>query len=632
MVCLLFFAPLEVAFWAAGMPTLLETEDPFRGFSTLVSAFEREGDVCRTRRAIADSTINDQNFQIEKPQNGLRIFCLGGSSSYGFPWNAQAAFGGVLADLLAESHLELSVEVVNASGISYGMHRVNIVADELLAYDPDIFIVYSGHNEFVEPAFFDALKGRGGTRTRLAYVLAHSRVYSGMHRLFVGDRDTRKSVADMFDADVRRDQSRIYTPKEKEEIVAEFRAQLERLVRRAKGSGVRVLLATVPCNQSEWRPEASVTGTAMTATDIERWREFIHTGRQELNLGDFKAAASNFELAVGIARGHSESHFLLAEAYKGLKQWDQAREQYGLACDFDASPARRVSEINDAIRSVAQQEGALLADIDKIFEDRSEHGLVGFNLIEDYVHPTLDGHKLIAWHLWDAIEQAGWINGEGQAAKAVYDRVLAERKSSPTTRPSATWVQNQGILFWKQGNTEAAIQKFRQAVELEPDYAGVMVNLGTLLNKVGRHAEALPILRRALEIDPRDAGGHQALASALYGVGYVEEPEQHFNEALRLQPQSAKIHSAYGNMLQSLSHLDQAETRYREALRYEPDHAGALNGLAVVLIRKGEPKKALPCLQKAFATNPEDEIARRNLETLRKQLKGMTNGEIPRSE
>ena len=620
MVCLLFFAILEVAFWVAGTPTLLETEDPFRGFSKLVSAFEREGDVYRTRRAIADSTINDQNFQVEKSQNGLRIFCLGGSSSYGFPWNAQAAFGGVLADLLAESHPELSVEIVNASGLSYAMHRVNIVADELLAYDPDIFIVYSGHNEFVEPAFFEALKSRGGTRTRLAYALAHSRVYAGMHRLFVRDRDTQQSAADMFDAHVRRDQSRVYVPEEKEAVVTEFRARLERLVRRAMGSGVRVLLATVPCNQSEWHPEASATGTTLNAADIERWRELIRTGRQELNQGEFKAAAANFESAVGIAPGHAESRFLLAEAYRGLKQWDQAREQYGHACDLDASPARRVSAINEAIRSVAQQQGALLVDVDEIFEDRSENGLVGFNLIEDYVHPTREGHELIAWHLWDAIEQAGWMNGKGQATRAVYDRVLAERNSRPTTGPSATWVQNQGILFWKQGNIEAAIQKFRQAVELEPEYAGVMVNLGTLLSTEGRHTEALPVLRRALEIDARDAGGHQALASALYGVGDVEEAEKHFNEALRLQPQSAKIHGAYGNMLQSLDRLDQAETRYREALRYEPDHARALNGLAIVLIRKGEPEKALPHLQKALATNPEDEIARTNLETLKEQL------------
>ncbi len=619
-VCLIVFTIFEIGFWAAGMPRLLETEDPFKGFSNLVSAFEREGDVYRTRRAIADSTINDQSFRVEKPQNGVRIFCLGGSSSYGFPWNAEAAFGGVLADALTASHPKLSVEVVNASGLSYAMHRVNIVADELLAYEPDIFIVYSGHNEFVEPALFEALKEQGSTRTRLEYMLAHSRVYAGMHKLITSQRVTNQGTTAIFDAHVRRDQSRVYLPVEKKAIVAEFHARLERLVGRAKDSGVRVLLATVPCNQSEWRPEKSATGAAVSAADIERWRRFTRSGRESLNQREFDAAASEFEQAIRIAPDHAESHFLLARAYEGLEQWELAREQYRLACDLDVSPARRVSAINEAIRSIGQKQDVLVVDLDAIFEEHSENGLVGFNLIEDYVHPTPEGHELIAWHLWDAMEQAGWLNGKGRAIRNVFDRVIAERNSKPMSKPSATWVQNQGILFWKQGNTQAAIQKFREAVELAPEYAGVMVNLASLLNNVGQYEEALTTIRRALEIDPNHPGGHSALAASLARAGNVPEAETHFKEALRLQPQSAEIHCAYANMLQGIERIEEAETRYREALRLEPDYTDAHNGLAIALIRKGEPEKALPHLQEALAIDPENEIARRNLTTLMEQL------------
>ena len=53
---------------------------------------------------------------------------------------------------MAEAHPARKIEAINASGVSYAMHRLNIVADELLRYEPDVFIVYSGHNEFVEPA------------------------------------------------------------------------------------------------------------------------------------------------------------------------------------------------------------------------------------------------------------------------------------------------------------------------------------------------------------------------------------------------------------------------------------------------------------------------------------------------
>ena len=162
------------------MPTLIEQEDPFLGFSGMVKVFQREGPIYRTQPATRGMTFNDQSFLAEKPANGLRIFCLGGSSSFGFPWGAEAAFTSIVGEALAATHPERQVEAVNASGVSYAMHRLNIVADELLAYKPDVFLVYSGHNEFIEPAFFDALKHRSTLRTRLEYALSYSRVYSGM--------------------------------------------------------------------------------------------------------------------------------------------------------------------------------------------------------------------------------------------------------------------------------------------------------------------------------------------------------------------------------------------------------------------------------------------------------------------
>ena len=39
VTCLSFFALLELVLWAAGVPTLIEQEDPFRGFSGRVKVF-----------------------------------------------------------------------------------------------------------------------------------------------------------------------------------------------------------------------------------------------------------------------------------------------------------------------------------------------------------------------------------------------------------------------------------------------------------------------------------------------------------------------------------------------------------------------------------------------------------------
>lgn len=179
-------AVAELGLWAVGVPTLIEREDPSRGFSGLLHVFRREGSLYRTAPANRGKTFNDQTFLARKPANGLRLFCLGGSSSYGYPWGAEAAFTGVVGEALAAAHRDRRVEAVNASGISYAMHRLGIVADELLGYEPDLFLVYEGHNEFIETAFFESLKHRGRVRSRLEHVAAHSRVYSAIHGMIGG--------------------------------------------------------------------------------------------------------------------------------------------------------------------------------------------------------------------------------------------------------------------------------------------------------------------------------------------------------------------------------------------------------------------------------------------------------------
>ena len=128
-------------------------------------------------------TFNDQSFSAHKKADGLRIFCLGGSSSFGLPWGADTAFTGVLGDVLAKAHPDRQIEAVNASGISYAMHRLRILSEEILRYDPDILVIYSGHNEFVEPAFYEAMKNRSAGRNWLEYALARSHVYSAVRAL-----------------------------------------------------------------------------------------------------------------------------------------------------------------------------------------------------------------------------------------------------------------------------------------------------------------------------------------------------------------------------------------------------------------------------------------------------------------
>src|SRR5262245_46437676 len=250
VTCVLLFAGVEVALWAGGVPTLLEREDPWRGFSGLLSVFERDGSVYRTRPESGYISFNPQSFQVRKPEHGLRVFCVGGSSAFGFPWGAHEAFTGILGDVLAAAHPGKVVEAVNAAGLSYAMHRVRLVVDEILHYEPDLVIVYCGHNEFVEPAVFRALQQRAPELTRIEFALAHSRLYGGLRSLLM--RDAAAAPAELrFERFVRRELG-TYSESDKREVVARYRAGLEHVLRSCRARKVPVLLATLPCNLRDW--------------------------------------------------------------------------------------------------------------------------------------------------------------------------------------------------------------------------------------------------------------------------------------------------------------------------------------------------------------------------------------------
>ena len=151
-------------------------QDPFAGFSRVVPMFEpgTQPDGTRIYRLAAGRwgaatghvAPPQRSFLAEKPLGTFRIFVVGGSSAAGVPYGTGYAFPTWLARRLEAEVPEVRCEVVNAAMSGYATRRMLTVVRELVTYAPDLLIVYEGHNEFIEPAFFAALKHRSTVRSR----------------------------------------------------------------------------------------------------------------------------------------------------------------------------------------------------------------------------------------------------------------------------------------------------------------------------------------------------------------------------------------------------------------------------------------------------------------------------------
>ncbi len=606
---------LECALWIAGVQTLIEREDPLRGFSGLVTLFHREGGSFRTRLAARRNDFNDQSFAAEKPANGLRIFCLGGSSAYGHPYDDQTAFSGVLKDVLTAAYPRRSVEVVNAAGISYGVYRVNIVADEIVNYEPDIIVVYSGHNEFVEPSFFEELKRQSAVRNRIEYALAQRRIYSIVHDLWHRPSEQKAVEVAGIGRYVRREDSVVYETAKKQEIVEAFSRGLRRLIRTVHDHGVRVVVATVPCNLRQWRPRISLLPSTLSAAPRREHQAKITNAGRHLKASEFGDALAALRHATKIAPDHAETNFLMGQAYEGLGEWENAADAYRRACDLDGTPARRVTGINDAIRAVTPDEGALLVDVERSFEDLSEHGLVGFNLIEDYVHPTVEGHQVIAWQVWEHLERAGWIGPQRAAPRPLFDKVVAGRVRRPVPIKSL-WLHNQAVILENQGQRQLAMDKYREVLRVAPNQKESLLNLAAMLAEDGEDDEALPLLKRLTEIAPQEVWGRMLHANIMMHRGAFREAAIQYREAIAIAPRNTKVHRNLGRALMQTGEHEEATECFQRVVKMEPRSAEAHANLGIIYLRRKMWPEASASLKYAINLDPENFTGRLNLGVL----------------
>jgi tetratricopeptide (TPR) repeat protein len=141
-----------------------------------------------------------------------------------------------------------------------------------------------------------------------------------------------------------------------------------------------------------------------------------------------------------------------------------------------------------------------------------------------------------------------------------------------------------------------AIAEYRAALRANPNAAEAHNNLGLALSKFpDRLPEAIEEYRAALRIDPESAEAHNNLGIALLNTpGRVSEAIPHFQAALRIKPDSAEVHNNLGGALSlEPGRLQEAIEEYKMALSIQSDYPDARYNLEVALskVREAKPRR-----------------------------------------
>lgn len=172
----------------------------------------------------------------------LRVILFGGSNTAGFgtDWLQRAL-----------DEREPGVfEVVNLGRAGYGSERVAIVLDQALdLLEPDLVVIYSGHNEFVERGFRMDLEDSWSSEwgRDLGQVARRSRIVN-----FMTDVLKPAPVRSIAQPERQKDEYKKFRGIQYDETLLYYRAyeqNLERMCRAATERGVGVLLSTVIHNR-----------------------------------------------------------------------------------------------------------------------------------------------------------------------------------------------------------------------------------------------------------------------------------------------------------------------------------------------------------------------------------------------
>jgi tetratricopeptide (TPR) repeat protein len=304
-------------------------------------------------------------FLKEKTDNTYRIFILGASSSYGFPYNLTTTFNRSIKYQLMHLFPYINFEVINLSITAVNSYTLVDFAKKLEDYNPDMILVYAGHNEYYGALGVGSTSKVGQNRKFIQFVLKtrHLKLTQLFRNMFM------KINANKPDAELRESkplmermaamQSIPFNSSAYHQGIKQYHDNMDELCSIFSDLDIPVLFSTIVSNEKDLIPLRS----------LETQKD--------------SSANYQYELAN---KAYSEGDFALA------------KQKYALAKELDILRFRAPAQINETIKLLCEKyDNVYLVDAEELVRNQNEHNIMGKQVILEHVHPNLFGHRLISF-------------------------------------------------------------------------------------------------------------------------------------------------------------------------------------------------------------------------------------------
>lgn len=193
------------------------------------------------------------------------------------------------------------------------------------------------------------------------------------------------------------------------------------------------------------------------------------------------------------------------------------------------------------------------------------------------------------------------------ANREEYTNALLWVHRAESEDPASARVHNiKGVIYFKRGNENEAIQSFREALRRDPANVDAHFNLGSLYCYRNNYDMAIATLRRGLKENRRSVKLFYAFGWAYLLKGENEKALECLDNVLQIDSAYVNAYLRKGDIYRGRAEYNQAVEQYRHAARLAPDLPEPCRLLGRTYSEQGDFAKAIRNYQKAAELDPGD--------------------------
>ncbi len=458
----LFEMTCRIAGWGAKRPA----SDAFAEFAAIRPLFRLDNDsqsyrVAENRR----SFFADDSFDAHKSPGEFRVFVFGGSTVQGRPYSVLTSFGTFLEIGLQHALPSKQCKVVNCGGVSYASYRLLPIMQECLSHKPDLYVVCTGHNEFLEcityaevisaaPLVSESYRRLHGWHSfRLLQTAIGG---TGTAATIAGRQSDDSVLAEEVDALLDHQggleaysRAALHT----DTVVESFGRNLQRMIDMCERADVPLLLMHPPSNLQNCPPFKS----EFSARTDEQTRKQVAIDLKQaarLQTTDTKATIELLEQVTAVDDRFAFSWYRLGRAYVLDRRFDDAVAAFKRAQDEDVCPLRMTSGLRNMMFSVAENNAVPLLDAQRLLRKTARRNIVGDSVLVDHIHPSFASNQKIALSIIDRLQSLNFVAVEQHewksSAQVAFDHHLQSLDNlyflhgQRTLKSLEAWAQGRG--------------------------------------------------------------------------------------------------------------------------------------------------------------------------------------------